>query len=545
MSFLRRVAGRSLRDRVRSSVTREELRVEPLLLHIERGQLRWLGHLFRMPPGRLPGKVFRARPTGRRPRGRPRTRWRDYVSRLAWERLGVPPEELEEVSREREVWASLLRLLPPRSGPGQAEDDGWRDGWFRAILGWSPPSPMSSGTIQNALINAIAEVMGEEIKREIKKAPFVAVMVDETTDASNAAQLALVLHYVTDTGVKERFVRFEDVTSGKRADDIAALISNGSRGLELRTTVLEYPQRIEARVQMKTERRVRKPHEKTLGRANQSSEAQWQGIHHSPQGIRTPDEAQPSTEPPTDMSPEPIQPQTAVERKISGRKPKILWPKACQKKEWETTDTDLVHLLEGLKGCVERKLDKIEEIINSYGEVRFGVKSTTPNLGTQKNPSVKLKSRRQQEIERLVKERRNLRKQWRKATEVERKGLEALQGDIKQRIATLRRAECLRKQHKKERTRTAFYRDPYKFVKDLFAKEKTGTLKVPLRELEKHLRKTYSDNQRHVPASIPDDMPPIQPPKHQLEVRPPTWSEVESTVKRARTASAPGPNGVP
>uniref|UniRef100_A0A672FD98 Reverse transcriptase domain-containing protein n=1 Tax=Salarias fasciatus TaxID=181472 RepID=A0A672FD98_SALFA len=72
MSFLRRVAGRSLRDRVRSSVTREELRVEPLLLHIERGQLRWLGHLFRMPPGRLPGEVFRACPTGRRPRGRPR-----------------------------------------------------------------------------------------------------------------------------------------------------------------------------------------------------------------------------------------------------------------------------------------------------------------------------------------------------------------------------------------------------------------------------------------------------------------------------------------
>ncbi|KAK3535487.1 hypothetical protein QTP70_016908 [Hemibagrus guttatus] len=118
MSFLRRVAGRSLRDRVRSSVTREELGVEPLLLHIERGQLRWLGHLFQKPPGRLPGEVFRACPTGKRPRGRPRTRWRDYVFRLAWERLGVPPEELEEVAREREVWASLLRLLPPRPGSG-------------------------------------------------------------------------------------------------------------------------------------------------------------------------------------------------------------------------------------------------------------------------------------------------------------------------------------------------------------------------------------------------------------------------------------------
>ncbi|KAK3553138.1 hypothetical protein QTP86_031724 [Hemibagrus guttatus] len=89
-------------------MTERELGVEPLLLHIERGQLRWLGHLFRMPPGRLPGEVFRACPTGKRPRGRPRTRWRDYVSWLAWERLRVPPEELEEVSGEREDLVKLF-----------------------------------------------------------------------------------------------------------------------------------------------------------------------------------------------------------------------------------------------------------------------------------------------------------------------------------------------------------------------------------------------------------------------------------------------------
>ncbi|KAK0142203.1 hypothetical protein N1851_020089 [Merluccius polli] len=97
MSFLRTVAGLSLRDRVRSSVIREELGIDPLLLRVERSQ---------------------ARPTGRRPRGRPRTRWRDDVSRLAWEHLGIPQEELDEVAGEREVWASLLRLLPPRPDPG-------------------------------------------------------------------------------------------------------------------------------------------------------------------------------------------------------------------------------------------------------------------------------------------------------------------------------------------------------------------------------------------------------------------------------------------
>ncbi|TWW74590.1 hypothetical protein D4764_14G0005930 [Takifugu flavidus] len=117
MSFLHRVARLSLRDRVRSSDIREELGVEPLLLHIERSQSGWLGHLARMPSGRLPLEVFRTCPT-RRPRGRPRTRWRDYISRLAWERLGVPPEELMEVAWERAVWASLLKLLPPRPGSG-------------------------------------------------------------------------------------------------------------------------------------------------------------------------------------------------------------------------------------------------------------------------------------------------------------------------------------------------------------------------------------------------------------------------------------------
>ena len=58
MGFLRRVAGFSLRDRVRSSVIREGLGVQPLLLHVERSQLRWFGHLVRIPPGHLSLRFF-------------------------------------------------------------------------------------------------------------------------------------------------------------------------------------------------------------------------------------------------------------------------------------------------------------------------------------------------------------------------------------------------------------------------------------------------------------------------------------------------------
>jgi len=65
MSFRRRVAGLSLRHRVRSSDIRRELGVEPLLL-----------------------------------------------------RLGISQEELESVAGGKEVWEPLLSRLPPRPGPG-------------------------------------------------------------------------------------------------------------------------------------------------------------------------------------------------------------------------------------------------------------------------------------------------------------------------------------------------------------------------------------------------------------------------------------------
>ena len=134
ISFLHRVGGRSLRDRVRSSVTREELGVEPLLLHIKRSQLKWLGYLFRMPPGCLPREVFLAYPGGRTPRGRPghagvtmspswkgREGWNGRLTgglvQWPFQRLGILPEELEEVSGEREVWVSPVQAAAPATQP--------------------------------------------------------------------------------------------------------------------------------------------------------------------------------------------------------------------------------------------------------------------------------------------------------------------------------------------------------------------------------------------------------------------------------------------
>lgn len=62
-------------------------------------------------------------------------------------------------------------------------------------------------------------------------------------------------------------------------------------------------------------------------------------------------------------------------------------------------------------------------------------------------------SRRQQEIKRLIRERRQFKEQWSKASEVESRGLMQLRVNL---IATLRRPKNLRKHHRqKEHTRVS------------------------------------------------------------------------------------------
>ena len=114
MRFLRRIEKVTQFNKVRSSEIRKSLNIEPLLLRIERSQLRWFGHVSRMPQERHPKQALPAKPNGRRPVGRPRTRWTDYIEDLRWNRLGLRPSEMMEVMKDREVWRLNLELLPPQ-----------------------------------------------------------------------------------------------------------------------------------------------------------------------------------------------------------------------------------------------------------------------------------------------------------------------------------------------------------------------------------------------------------------------------------------------
>lgn len=278
--------------------------------------------------------------------------------------------------------------------------------------------------------------------------------------------------------------------------------------------------------------------------SSQSAEVQRQVTYHSSQDINTfvTVEANSSTEGVEeggDDRPKASGKQMGREKGI-GQRSKVKWPGTGDKTAWRSINDDLKGMLAGLKGTAESKLNRLGKVIYDYGVARFGV--------VQRNGKGQdlVKSRRQVEIETLVKESRQLRKQWKKGSEAEREGIEFLQDELKSKLVKLRRAEAMRKRRKKkERARVAFYRDPFRFVKTLFSKEKSGNLKVGKKEVEEYFRNVYTEEERSSDLYLPADIPPLGEVEWKMDSNPPRWSEVQEVVKGAKAGSAPGPNGVP
>ncbi|PNF31520.1 hypothetical protein B7P43_G00803 [Cryptotermes secundus] len=65
-----------------------------------------------------------------------------------------------------------------------------------------------SKAIQNEVLDCLLQIYHEEIRAETRKASFVAVMADDTTDVSEHTQMVLVLRYVLNGEIFERFLGF-------------------------------------------------------------------------------------------------------------------------------------------------------------------------------------------------------------------------------------------------------------------------------------------------------------------------------------------------
>ena len=73
MDFWRRSALISMKGKIRNNIIKQKINVTRSLLEdIKTKQLKWYGHVQRMEEGRMPKKVMKWSPPGRRKRGRPK-----------------------------------------------------------------------------------------------------------------------------------------------------------------------------------------------------------------------------------------------------------------------------------------------------------------------------------------------------------------------------------------------------------------------------------------------------------------------------------------
>ena len=78
MRCLRRAAGVTIRDKIRNEEIRR-LDVKPVMQFIKEQQIKWFGHLTRMPWYRLPQRATQKKYNEYKARGRPRKRWSDGI----------------------------------------------------------------------------------------------------------------------------------------------------------------------------------------------------------------------------------------------------------------------------------------------------------------------------------------------------------------------------------------------------------------------------------------------------------------------------------
>ena len=91
-----------------------ELYREPDIVRITKvNRLRWLGHVQRMEDGRVPKKILKTKPEGKRNAGRPKSRW--YDAALANLRT-VGVTSWETLAADRPGWRSMLEKAKTLNG---------------------------------------------------------------------------------------------------------------------------------------------------------------------------------------------------------------------------------------------------------------------------------------------------------------------------------------------------------------------------------------------------------------------------------------------
>ncbi|XP_078585927.1 uncharacterized protein LOC144867734 [Branchiostoma floridae x Branchiostoma japonicum] len=110
---LRRISGTRWHERVRNTELREQTGQPPASSLAAMRRVRWYGHVLRLPPEHPTRALldFNPKKAGwRRPRGAPRTRWMDVVTRDL-QSINITLHQAQQAATNRGWWRTIVQKV--------------------------------------------------------------------------------------------------------------------------------------------------------------------------------------------------------------------------------------------------------------------------------------------------------------------------------------------------------------------------------------------------------------------------------------------------
>ena len=155
-------------------------------------------------------------------------------------------------------------------------------------------------------------------------------------------------------------------------------------------------------------------------------------------------------------------------------------------------------------------------------------------------------SKRQKKCIKLREEIKKLKEAFKNAPEEEKEAINQLQQEKLKKLRLKKRAESIKQNRKKlSRNCTEFLSQPFDFSRKIIAPKPIGEMKSSKTEVENQLHNAHSDQRKNEEMEITEDLHEYKEPLVEFNNSPPSWGEFNNRLRKTRSKSAPGPNGLP
>ena len=203
--------------------TRNTASIESIEHLVLQRQLRWLGHVIRMPSNRLPRRLLYGELLiGHRPVGRPKLRYSDHIKSVL-RKCDIPEADLEQLAADRDSWRSTCAtgLESFAAASEQAPSD--RRTRRHAIAQATRVGPACPQCVESAPQTSVCAVIYRPPKTA-KTVPLQYTSSSTSTDYHKQASKCCTTRYNKNSTADPQQVTYGELYNTLRCEDVVQLV---------------------------------------------------------------------------------------------------------------------------------------------------------------------------------------------------------------------------------------------------------------------------------------------------------------------------------